>query len=386
MKTLSYFFIKLLLVSIQTSHLHAQAGILDAIEESLAQAEPSPRIAEIRLEPKQISLAVEEFADAFENMGDGSEAHVMPTIIWEKASQIQMVQAPLRLVNVGPADGLALIAAAARCSLEPINSPLQNNEFQSRIIGYRISKITLPRLTVQVANVTAPDPRFLAAPSVMIPPSLAISSEPEILMIDNSGEVDRPKALVGIGVTLREEEGEIVIGSILPESPASKFEVIKPGVRIESVGPDPDKPIDLEGLRMLEAFALIRGKEYTPVTLWVRDPQSSEDDVIEVTLEREKLSAPETIPMPAPSPSPIPRGTVVNPLSPVPANSKPARLSFASLPNGHLCRQQLPDGSCLCGGGHPLGGGSRRSEGPNSSDRPTRAPAYGDEPDRGSQK
>lgn len=327
MKTLTHLSIGLILASAPASLLLAQSDVTAfGGFENVEPQTPTPRIAEIRLEPKQISLAVEEFADAFVESGDGSEAYLMPTIIWDKDSLVQMVQAPLRLVNVGPADGLALIAASAGCVLEPINSPPQNDEARPRIIGYRINKIESSQKTNRIfvgrePGIAKPASKPLFTPTVAIqPPAITFTDESDVLMIDPSGDpIEEPPALVGIGVTLREEEGEIVIGNILPDSPASKFDVIKPGTRIKSVGPNPEKPIDLDGLRMHEVVGLIRGKEETPVTLWVRDAQSNKDDLIEVTLEREKLSAPQTIP--APAPPVAPRVTVVNPVAPRATNS-----------------------------------------------------------------
>ena len=73
----------------------------------------------------------------------------------------------------------------------------------------------------------------------------------------------------GIGVALKEENGRIIIGQILPNSPAAENTYLKPGVEIRSVGDSGDQLVSIAGWKLGEVVARLRGRAGTQVSLLV---------------------------------------------------------------------------------------------------------------------
>jgi carboxyl-terminal processing protease len=84
----------------------------------------------------------------------------------------------------------------------------------------------------------------------------------------------------GIGASLREEDGNIKIGSVLAGSPALKSGEIGVGDVIIKVAQGPAEPVDLTGYTVQDAVKLIRGKKGTEVRLGIRKPDGSVKTVI----------------------------------------------------------------------------------------------------------
>lgn len=95
----------------------------------------------------------------------------------------------------------------------------------------------------------------------------------------------------GIGASLREEDGNIKIGSVLAGSPALKSGEIGAGDAIIKVGQGSAEPVDLTGYTVQDAVKLIRGKKGTEVRLTLRKPDGS---VKTVTLIRDEIIQDET--------------------------------------------------------------------------------------------
>ncbi|OQP57299.1 tail-specific protease [Niastella vici] len=95
----------------------------------------------------------------------------------------------------------------------------------------------------------------------------------------------------GIGASLREEDGNIKIGSVLPGSPALKSGEISIGDAIIKVAQGPAEPVDLTGYNVQDAVKLIRGKKGTEVRLTLRKTDGS---VKAVTLIRDEIVQDET--------------------------------------------------------------------------------------------
>ena len=95
----------------------------------------------------------------------------------------------------------------------------------------------------------------------------------------------------GIGASLREEEGNIKINSLLTGSPAWKSGEIQVGDAIMKVGEGNDEPTDLTGYEVEDAVKKIRGKKGTPVKLTIKKA----DGVVKVvTLIRDEIVQDET--------------------------------------------------------------------------------------------
>lgn len=95
--------------------------------------------------------------------------------------------------------------------------------------------------------------------------------------------------LSGIGVALKAEQGHILVGQIVPKSPADKSGLIPEGARIVSVEINGTETL-LDGRSIGEATDLIRGPVGTKVVLTVLRPKAQ--DPYKVTLERAPLELP----------------------------------------------------------------------------------------------
>jgi carboxyl-terminal processing protease len=95
----------------------------------------------------------------------------------------------------------------------------------------------------------------------------------------------------GIGASLREEDGNIKIGSVLAGSPALKSGEISIGDAIIKVAQGPAEPVDLTGYAVQDAVKLIRGKKGTEVRLTLK---KTDGTVKTVTLIRDEIIQDET--------------------------------------------------------------------------------------------
>lgn len=95
----------------------------------------------------------------------------------------------------------------------------------------------------------------------------------------------------GIGASLREEDGNIKIGSVLAGSPALKSGEISIGDAIIKVAQGAAEPVDLTGYAVQDAVKLIRGKKGTEVRLTLKKTDGS---IKTVTLIRDEIIQDET--------------------------------------------------------------------------------------------
>jgi carboxyl-terminal processing protease len=95
----------------------------------------------------------------------------------------------------------------------------------------------------------------------------------------------------GIGASLREEEGNIKIATLLTGSPAWKSGEINVGDVITKVGQGTQEPVDLTGFFVEDAVKLIRGKKGTDVKLTLK---KGDGTVKTVTLVRDEIVQDET--------------------------------------------------------------------------------------------
>jgi carboxyl-terminal processing protease len=95
----------------------------------------------------------------------------------------------------------------------------------------------------------------------------------------------------GIGASLREEDGNIKIGTLLTGSPAWKSGEIGIGDAILKVGQGSAEPTDLTGFTVPDAVKIIRGKKGTEVKLTLRKADGS---IKVITLIRDEIIQDET--------------------------------------------------------------------------------------------
>ncbi|MDB5193473.1 MAG: tail-specific protease [Segetibacter sp.] len=79
----------------------------------------------------------------------------------------------------------------------------------------------------------------------------------------------------GIGASLREEEGNIKIATLLTGSPAWKSKQIQVGDIVLKVGQAKDEPVDLTGYAVEDAVKIIRGNKGTEVRLTLKKSDGS---------------------------------------------------------------------------------------------------------------
>lgn len=95
----------------------------------------------------------------------------------------------------------------------------------------------------------------------------------------------------GIGASLRDEDGQIKIGTLLTGSPAWKSGEIQVGDAIMKVGEGAKEPVDLTGYLVEDAVKLIRGKKGTEVKLTLK---KTDGTIKVVTLVRDEIVQDET--------------------------------------------------------------------------------------------
>lgn len=95
----------------------------------------------------------------------------------------------------------------------------------------------------------------------------------------------------GIGASLREEDGQIKIGTLLAGSPAWKSGEIQVGDVVMKVAQGAAEPVDLTGFVTEDAVKIIRGKKGTEVRLTLK---KSDGSVKTVTLIRDEIIQDET--------------------------------------------------------------------------------------------
>lgn len=99
--------------------------------------------------------------------------------------------------------------------------------------------------------------------------------------------IQMEKAVVGLGIELRKEEGRCVVSSIQSGGPADLNAPIRPGDTIEALAEGDGPWKSLEGLRLREIVQLIRGPEGTKLRVAYRP--EGQDQREEITLERSRI-------------------------------------------------------------------------------------------------
>jgi len=95
----------------------------------------------------------------------------------------------------------------------------------------------------------------------------------------------------GIGASLRSEDGNIKIATLVTGTPAWKSQQVTVGDVVMKVGQGADEPVDLTGFEVEDAVKLIRGKKGTEVRLYLKKADGS---VKTITLIREEIVTEET--------------------------------------------------------------------------------------------
>jgi carboxyl-terminal processing protease len=90
--------------------------------------------------------------------------------------------------------------------------------------------------------------------------------EKEDFDIEMSGQFE------GIGALLREEDGLVSVARIIPGGPSWRQRSLQPGDSILKVAQGDEEPVDIVGMRVVDAVKLIRGEKGSLVRLTVKKP------------------------------------------------------------------------------------------------------------------
>ncbi|MDR1437517.1 MAG: carboxy terminal-processing peptidase [Puniceicoccales bacterium] len=96
-------------------------------------------------------------------------------------------------------------------------------------------------------------------------------------------------SLVGIGVTLQDDNGYCKVIEIYPGSPADSCKQLQPGDRIIAVGQGDEDPVELIGMRFSRVVHLIRGPKGSTVTLYVQPVGGDPADRKIISLIRDEI-------------------------------------------------------------------------------------------------
>jgi carboxyl-terminal processing protease len=86
-------------------------------------------------------------------------------------------------------------------------------------------------------------------------------------------EIEMTGKFEGIGALLREEDGFVKIASLIPGGPSWRQKQLQPGDMIMKVAQGDGEPVDIVGMRVVDAVKLIRGKKGTVASLTIKKPE-----------------------------------------------------------------------------------------------------------------
>lgn len=104
-------------------------------------------------------------------------------------------------------------------------------------------------------------------------------------------DIEMTGKLEGIGALLSENQGFIKVVRIIPGGPSWKQKKLFAGDIIMSVAQNKSDPVDITGMRIVDAVKLIRGKKGTLVNLTVKKPDSR---IIKIPIIRDVVTIEET--------------------------------------------------------------------------------------------
>ncbi|MDQ3624619.1 MAG: PDZ domain-containing protein [Verrucomicrobiota bacterium] len=160
----------------------------------------------------------------------------LPNIIFGPGAKDLKITAPLRLMNVRAVDALALVAASAGGTLEPIYSPITPDQRTAwQAIGYRIVAESASELTYPLTK--------------------------------NAEQGS-------IGVALAINNGKLIISEVMQGSPAER-QGVRAGEQLVAVGEEEGEATAVQGFSLDKVAELIRGIPKTVVRLTLLAPGAS---------------------------------------------------------------------------------------------------------------
>jgi hypothetical protein len=196
---------------------------------------------------------------------------VMPNILYGGDAYNAEVPGDLRVRGVSALQAVALAAAAAGCTLEPVFAPKEAPDaVVQKAIGYRIVRVSaFTRLQSSVGSKEQPLSELDRQINILA--ETLGQNNPNVVAVREHlkqlTSADHAGGLVGIGIALSKKDGGIVVEQVLPDSPASFSPAIKPGRRILSVAEEGKPAVDVAGLELEKVVQMIRGAPGTVVKI-----------------------------------------------------------------------------------------------------------------------
>jgi predicted Ser/Thr protein kinase len=106
---------------------------------------------------------------------------------------------------------------------------------------------------------------------------------------DIAEQTSKRENIAGIGVALGRKNGRIIVGSLMPDSGAARDGRLKPGDIIAKAGEGTDSWASLDGMKLEDAVAIMRGVEGSRLALFVIPAGKGAEDAYTLTLIRKRI-------------------------------------------------------------------------------------------------
>jgi len=128
----------------------------------------------------------------------------------------------------------------------------------------------------------------------------------------------------GVGIALRDQGADMVVGEVLPDLPAAASKLIHKGDRILAIAEGEEPSQSIAGKTMTETVTMMRGKIGTNVRLTVAPEGADDREARDILLTRDRLNL---------APVPPPEDDAAKAAPAVPGAANPG-LDFQRLPGG----------------------------------------------------
>jgi carboxyl-terminal processing protease len=97
------------------------------------------------------------------------------------------------------------------------------------------------------------------------------------------------RGISGIGVELRQKGEDIIVQTVLPDSPASASKAVHSGDRIIAIAQGDGQLVQMTGLRLVDAAGLLRGPKGSAVRVTIVPAGKDDSDAQVIRLVRGEL-------------------------------------------------------------------------------------------------
>ncbi|RBP41509.1 hypothetical protein DES53_107342 [Roseimicrobium gellanilyticum] len=235
-----------------TTHSQTQTTALPPSAPAAPSAFPAEELAEMmtyrHLGPGSMASAANSLEEYYleKYTKEGQDRDVFPKLIYGPGAEDAKINGELKLClyNTRALDALALVAAAAGCRLEPIPALPDGSEDKKgpqRVIGYYVST------------------------AMRLPEAQAPEIKPALKSL--------PRNVIGtVGLTLGEQNGDILIRDVVPGLPAAQSRAIVPGEKLLSIAEEGATEVRAAEVGQEKVSELLAGEPGSKVRVTVAPP------------------------------------------------------------------------------------------------------------------